>query len=736
MSSNGLSQFFIEVKRRELVGVLALYIVGAWIVLQVAATLFPGWRIPQESIRFVWIGAVLLFPVATVFGWYYDVSTQGVRRTPPVGESHALNRKDYGVLSLLALVSVAVCFGVFREVLNSREASVASELIADIPENSIAVLPFVNMSDDQSNEYFSDGMTEQLLNELARVPSLHVAARTSSFYYKDKDESTQTMGRKLGVRTLLEGSVRKAGKRVRITAQLINAEDGYHLWSDTFDRDLDDIFAVQDEIAKAITRTLKVEFMVKAQKRLARAPTVSAEAYDLYLRALAVRATHAENSVQESGALLEQAVDIAPDFALAYQALAHGYLLQSYSGTLSIDDAVAEAEPLLAKALELQPDLEETYATYGTLYDRLGRFDEANENFEKALDINPNYVNGQIGYGLTLIHQSRLKEAYAAYLRAQAMDPMNATLNFNLGAMLMLMGEYENGIAFVQKAIDIEPGYRMAKAAQTHWMTVYGEVREAIHFGRKVYEDYPDFMPNIGALIRAYLVLGLVDEAKALLADAKQTLPDTSNLDADAVSIWLSEGDDESFNQFAEEGFREVDASVGEPLSVGDRYRTYMYGWSLLNKGENERAAEVLHWAAGGEEAIQATTYDYIFYLKALALSYLRLDRHDEAQALLDRCLELVDGAQSRGWATPTLHVRLAEVYVLKDDVDNAIVNLDIAFEKGWRGLSVIEYGIFWQDLQDHPELNRIKILIYNDLESQRKKLQENSAMAIRAGEN
>ena len=142
----------------------------------------------------------------------------------------------------------------------------------------------------------------------------------------------------------------------------------------------------------------------------------------------------------------------------------------------------------------------------------------------------------------------------------------------------------------------------------------------------------------------------------------------------------------------------------------------------MLNRGEFERAAEILHWAAGGEEGIKTVTYDHMFYLKMLALSYLRLDRNEEANALLDQCLKLAEGAMTRGWATPTLHVRLAEVYVLKGDVDNAIANLDVAFEKGWRGLDTIDYGIYWKHLQDNPELNRIKVQIIEDLEVQRRR--------------
>lgn len=732
VSLGGLNQFLKEVQRRELLGVLALYIVGAWVVLQVSATLFPGWRVPEESIRFVWIGAVLLFPVAVVFGWYYDVSIRGVRRTASGSESQPLSRRDYGVLSLLALITIGICFGAFREVLNSRGASVATDLTDDIPANSIAVMPFVNMSDDQSNEYFSDGMTEQLLDELTRIPGLFVPARTSSFYFKGKAESTKKIGRELGVRTLLEGSVRKSGNRVRITAQLINADDGYRLWSDSFDRELDDIFLVQDEIARAIVNILKVRLMVKEQERLDRIPTDNPEAYDLFLRAVAARQDPSTGAMERSNEYLQKAIDLEPDFALAYAQLAYGYLLLSYQESMSIDDAAERAARLLETALALRPDLEQVHASLGLLKSRLQLYDEANQHYETALAINPNYFKGHSNYGFSLVLQSRLKEASAAYLRAQSLDPLNADLSFNLGALLMLMGQFDDGYQFLQKSVEIEPEIRMPKAAITFWLANYGKLVEAVQYGERTLKDHPDFPVYSFALIYAYTKIGMIEKAKQVLADATEAFPDNTQVRDWQFDIWLAEGDFDSFDELANEQFQSIDANIGDPLSHDKAMRVHRYAVAKLNGSDNESAAELLHWAAGGKQGIAATTYDSMGIVKLLALSYRRLGRNEDADVLLNQCLDLVHGARENGWATPVLHVRLAEIYALLGDLQNAILNLDIAFEKGWRDLSVIDYGIFWQDLRDHPELNRIEALMFMDLESQRTKLRRSSAVESR----
>lgn len=730
MATFRLKDLFKEARRRRLFGVLALYIIGAWVVLQVAATLFPGWRISEEAIRFVWIGAVILFPAALLFGWWYDVSAQGIRRTPPAGKGDSgllLVRTDYWVLSLFALFIGGVCFGVISEVLDLREAPQPEVVAKEIPPNSIAVLPFVNMSDDESNEYFSDGITEQLLNELARVPDLHVAARTSAFYYKDKSEMMDKIGQELGVRTLLEGSVRKAGNNVRITAQLINASDGFHLWSDTYDRQLDDIFALQDEIAMAIVNTLRIELMVQDQERFDRSITSNVEAFDLFLRGMANRRIYADDSVDKSNELFQQAIDIDPGFAHAHDALAYGYLLKTYNGSLSIDDATAQAAVLLEKALDLRPDLEEAHASMGLLKTRLQRYDEANEHYETALAINANYFGGHVNYGLSLVLQSRLKEASAAYIRAQALDPMNGNLNFNLGALMMLMGEFDNGYEFIQKSLAINPDLYGPKGAITHWLAIYGRLDEAVLHGQDILAAHPDHALNIAALIHAYVFLGLIDEAENLIADARESMPDNDSIRNAEITFMLSTGDNESFIKLAEEEFRALDVNVGDSLNVRDRERAFRYAWSSLIRGENEQAADFFYWVAGEEDGIASKTYDEMHVLKMLALAYRRLDRIEESDALLKQCLELVQGARERGWATPSLHVRLAEIYALGGDVQNAIANLEIAFDKGWRDLSTIEYGIFWQNLQDDPELNRIKVMIYDDLEVQRQRFREKS---------
>jgi len=716
-----------EARRRRLFGTLALYVVGAWGTLQAADLLFPGWGIPESAIRYVWIGAVLALPLAVVFGWRYDVTAQGIRRTPRRGgeEQLELRRIDGLVLAALALISTGLVIGVVAQVLGELDSEQPYVATRDIPPNSIAVLPFVNMSSDADTEYFSDGISEQLLNELSRVPDLHVAARTSSFYFKGKTAPMQEIGKALGVSTLLEGSVRKVGDTVRITAQLINAADGYHLWSETFDRELDDVFDVQDEIARAITDALRVERFVAGTEPAVRGGTDNANAYDLYLRGLAYLRARNPDAVDKSVAYFEEALELDPEFALALDGLAYDYLLKTYDGSMSIADALSLGLPLIQKALQLEPELEQAHATLGMLRSREGRYEEANGHFERALEINPNFFQGQVNYGLSLVHQSRLKDAAAAYLRALAMDPLNANLNFNLGSLMMLLGQFEDGRELIDKSISLQPVRLTVLAAKTHWLAQYGQLAEAVRHGLETYEEHPEFAPNVAALSRAYTLLGRQDRALEMLG----VLDDLgSNEFQTRLARWdffLGNGDIDAFISRANAEFRHLDVRPGDELNIEQAATVRQYAHALLFQQYNAEAAEHLRWAMGGDDGLERVTYDHMGILKLLALAYRRLGEDAMANVLLERCTYLVDRAYESGWATPLLHVRLAEIHAAKGMPEEAIEQLSIAVDKGFRDLGWLDHGIFWRDMQDDPGLERIKLRILEFVETERARLEE-----------
>ena len=318
-----------ELKRRRVFRVAGIYGIVAWVTAEVADVVFPALQLPDWTITFVIALLLLGFPVAMFFSWVFDIGPQGIERTEPLAEraSGMPSGERIGYIVLLVAAMGALGYLLYPSIGGVDE---------DRTRDSIAVLPFADLSEDNSGEYFSEGMSEELLNLLVKVPDLRVAARTSSFAYKGEQVDVRDVARELGVDTVLEGSVRKSQNRVRITAQLIDAETGYHLWSDTYDRELEDIFAVQDEISAEIVKALKVTLGgtdEETQIMVREAPTSNVEAYQLYLQARHQWKRRGEEPLRKSIELFDQALALDPEFARAYAGLAAAYVvLPGYAG--------------------------------------------------------------------------------------------------------------------------------------------------------------------------------------------------------------------------------------------------------------------------------------------------------------------------------------------------------------------------------------------------------------------
>lgn len=322
MAAFRITGFLKEARRRRVFRVVALYAVGAWVALQAADLAFPGFGIADSAIRYVWIGAIMGLPVALVFAWRYDIVGGQIVRTPAVDieADLSIRRADYVVLATLAIVVAVIASGLVAEISETRVTETTQFPITDLNPKSIAVLPFINMSGNDENAYFSLGITEELLHLLARIPDLKVSSRTSSFHYAGKDVPLKVIAAELGVRNILEGSVRRASNRVRITAQLIDAMSDTHLWSGTYDREVLDIFTVQDEIAKAITGELRVNLASTDQPVR---PTENEAAYDKFLRGLHfIRQDRTQEAFFRARDYFKAAIDLDPNYPRAHAQLA------------------------------------------------------------------------------------------------------------------------------------------------------------------------------------------------------------------------------------------------------------------------------------------------------------------------------------------------------------------------------------------------------------------------------
>ena len=437
--------------------------------------------------------------------------------------SPAAPRRGQPVLLLVAAVAVIGVgyFAVDKFVLSKRRMEPVATSMTTVPpvqsmvsDKSIAVLPFVNMSSDTEQEYFSDGVTEELINALSRFSGLHVAARTSSFAFKGKNEDIRAIGKKLNVGAVLEGSVSKEGNRVRITAQLISTADGYHLWSDSYDRELKDIFEIRSQVAQTVAAALQVALQAGERQTVESKPTVDIEAYRLYLRGRHSIATYTEQGLSAGVRDLQQAISRDPGYALAYLGLAYYYVVML--DWIPGKDALARGRAAADKALELDPTLAEAHSDLGWIrwmhdYDHEG----ARREFQTALKMQPRLAPAHEFYGWYLISVGETDAGLAESRRAVELDPLSPEANTVLGFNLLFARRYDEAIRQLRSAVAVDPDYFWSHEYLGRALAQKGQWAEALAELRTARALPGSFVPEIDSAIgRAYADKG--DRAEAL----------------------------------------------------------------------------------------------------------------------------------------------------------------------------------------------------------------------------
>jgi adenylate cyclase len=450
----GRTMVFLEELRRRRVGKVAIaYGAVAWGVTEASSVVLPALHVPEWAMTFIVVFLLVGFPIAMVLAWVFDATAEGIQRTEPLpGDAPRTRmgmRAAYGVAVLVAMAGLG--YLLYERGLGRAHAGE--------PHGSIAVLPFANLSGDPAQDYFSDGMSEELLNLLARVPGLQVAARTSAFAYKGKSIDVRQVGEELGVETVLEGSVRQAGDQVRITAQLIDAETGFHLWSETYDRQLKDIFAVQDEIARAIVDRLKIQLAPEEQQLAQRdkAPTQDVEAYELYLQGQAIWKRRGEDNLRRAVELYQQAIGRDPAFAAAHAALASAYVvLPGYTKEEDDEEKYLKmAEQSARQALAIDPKIGEAHAVLAQVNSDRGNLLDAESGFFFAISLGPNKPTPHHWYSILLNKVGRLDEGLEQARRAFELDPSSPIIASNLANAYLLRGEDEQAGRYAKLAADL-----------------------------------------------------------------------------------------------------------------------------------------------------------------------------------------------------------------------------------------------------------------------------------------
>ena len=447
-----IDNFFAELKRRNVYKVAVAYIFAGWALSQGIAQVFPVFDVPNGVIRLIVLLIIIGLPIALVLAWMFELTPQGIKRTEDVDPAALARQPRKHAWIVVVIVGAAFSLGLFFiGRYTARNVASTSELSA----KSIAVLPFVNMSADKNDEYLSNGMTEELINVLSKVPGLRVPGRTSCFAFKGKNEESifRKVGDQLHVGTVLEGSVRKAGEKLRVTAQLINVSDGYHLWSKDYDGDVKDILNFQSNVAEQVVQALRVQLGTEATRALSKKPTENAEAYRLYLLGRYHFAKFTRVGWTNAIHYFEQALQIDPAYTLAYCGLADTY---GWAGgqTLPGREAWAKEMEFARKALALDPNLAEAHLSMATaLYSVLGPYASEKE-LDRAVELNPNLALAYDQYGWTFSEMGRFDDAIAAERKALELDPLNTFLNTDLAFFLYWARRYDEATTQILQTLE------------------------------------------------------------------------------------------------------------------------------------------------------------------------------------------------------------------------------------------------------------------------------------------
>jgi TolB-like protein/Tfp pilus assembly protein PilF len=692
--------FFEELKRRNVIKVAIAYVIVGWLLLQVADVVLPTFGTPVWVMQAFTVLLILCFPLALLFAWAFELTPEGVKRDrdvdPAESITHRTGRKlDFVIIAVLAL---AVGFLVLDRYVGQPESD-SQQAIG----KSIAVLPFVNMSDDASNEYFSDGISEEILNSLARVKDLNVAGRTSSFAFKGGNEDLRTIGEALGVSYILEGSVRKAYQQVRITAQLVKADDGYHLWSATYDRELTDIFAIQDEIATEILTQLKAQLLDEERRGLASQRTES-DVYDLYLVARQRLASRSPQFIESARELLDRAIAMDPAYAPAYaqRGIAEMLLADDSYGTIPRADAYPKGMHFVDIALELNPNLAEAWAGLGLFYvSQPAEHEQAISALEKALSINPNLIDASNWMQFALQRAGEPRAALQVLEQMVARDPLYLPGFGNGVRFLNYFGEEDRAQALIDHYRNYDPNNLHLLHLDAEHHLNYGRAAEALVLAERSVAGGPSD-------VNAQLFLG-----NALLRTLQiERIAEEGSGEYRVVALDLLGRRDEAFEL------------ANYLTTIGDLGTLF---W-LFNRAD--RSQDLVDYVEERWPNLNRLAGDFRYdpegysLMTNVAFAYSNIgntERSDEALSLAEYAMSYLTDQGLDNWM---FMYSKAEYLVLVEQYDEALTQLEHAIDRGMlMCVPIANFSPIFEPLRDDPRLISAEAVMANKINDEREAL-------------
>jgi TolB-like protein/Flp pilus assembly protein TadD len=519
---NKLNDLLRELRRRRVFRMTVIYIVAAWVTVQVASEAFPAFNMPDGAIRYVWVAVLIGFPVTVLFSWKYDFTASGIRRTPAAHEDvtvvRSLTRVDYGVLAALALVMLATVFSVGQRLVDVQTETARAPTTREIDPNSIAVLPLESLSPNPDDAYFAAGVHDALITSLSKITALMVTSRTSTLNV-NSELSVPEIGRQLGVAKLLEGSVLMDGDRVRVIVQLIDAASDLHLWADTYEREVADIIALQNEVARTIADVIEVQLMPREEVALAAANRVRPDSYRAYLKGMYQFRQETPEADRRGIEILEEVVRQDPTSALAHAGVAYGYAILAHSPFPG--NAYPKAKSAADIALQLDPELAEAHLAVAMYLDYYEwDFEGAEQAFTRAIKLNPSLADAHyhLGWLYELLGPEREEESLAEGERARELDPLSPFIVGWLANQYEDACRYEDALRLAREAIRLDPEFPIGWFVLGVIHAELGQFDEAIDAHGRL-ADIPDWSWIIGT---TYAAAGLEDKAREVAAALEQ----------------------------------------------------------------------------------------------------------------------------------------------------------------------------------------------------------------------
>ena len=707
-----MTSFWGELKRRNVVRVAIAYAVVAWLLLQFADVILDNIEAPTWVFQAILLLLIIGFPVALIFAWAFELTPEGLKLDKNVDRRQSMTVKTGRKLDFIIIGLLVIGLGIFVFLyVSGPDRGGVDDGIVSSSRPAVAVLPFTSRSADPDNVFFADGIHDDLLTMLGNINSLRVISRTSVMKYRDTKKNMREIGKELGVTTILEGAVQKAGDNVRINVQLIDTNADQHLWAQSYDRELttNNIFAIQSEISAAIASALQATLTPEEWTRLDSVPTENLEAYNLYLAGRNNIYSRRLGNLQQARQQFERAIELDPNYAKAYSGLSDSVMLiLSNHSAISTDEAFPISELALDKAVALDSSDADIYASVG-LYkmelelwenqaDKSAR-DAAHEAFERALEINPNHVQALM-WQAGLYRESETSKSIELYERAIALDPLARIPQLNLGDMYAVLGRNDEALRQWLKTIELHPDWPMPYRQIASHLAGLGRLDESMAWFKKAGELSTDPLTSVQA-ISIYLDLGRPE----LVGPMIDAIPDSHPL------FMIGQ----AFKLRFEKDYAGASEILMQEIEQMERPPTFMVDFVADNAflAEDYTTAFEYYELFDPELAADPPVVKADNLANAVAMGYTlqQLDQPDRARQLLEVTLASLETRPRMGLTG--FGPRDAQILALMGRSDEAIAKLQEAYDDGWRSswrydAWSLEDDRYLESVRDRPEFQAI----------------------------